>query len=108
MAQQPADHQLYRPIGDSKGQLHQRLCALKWANLELHQIEKARWLVDLAPPDAVADESPTRWCLITNVRVSTLADGVEPVDIYTHRWRTCEDFHKCLKTGCGIESRHFD
>jgi hypothetical protein len=108
LAQQPADHQLYRPIRDRKGQLHQRLCALKWANVRLHQIEKPLWLVELTQLDTVADESPTRWCLLTNVGVSTLADAVETVDIYAHRWRTCEDFHKCLKTGCGIERRQFD
>lgn len=108
LALQAVGGQVYRPIRDSKGNPHSLLCAVKWAKLRLHQIDKPLWVVELTQVDELAHHQPTRWCLLSNVVVDNLADAVELLDIYVHRWRTCEDFHKCLKTGCGMEIRQFD
>lgn len=50
------------------------------------------------PPDGEALE----WVLLTSVAVTTLADALERLDWYTCRW-IVEEYHSCLKTGCGIE-----
>lgn len=108
LATQPEGGQVKRPIRDSKGKVHSLLCGIKWAKLRLNQIDKPLWVVELTQLEELADHEPTRWCLLSNVAVHNLADAVELIEIYAHRWRTCEDFHKCLKTGCGIEIRQFD
>lgn len=53
------------------------------------------------PPVAVAD--PVEWLLVTTVPVETVAGAWERRDWYTARW-TIEDYHQCLKTGCGAET----
>lgn len=55
------------------------------------------WEID-PPPDVEALE----WLLLTSVPVETLADALERMDWYTHRWLV-EEYHSCLKTGCAIE-----
>jgi hypothetical protein len=46
--------------------------------------------------------TPIEWLLITSVPCATAAEALEVVDDYTCRW-IVEEFHKCLKTGCGVE-----
>jgi len=55
------------------------------------------WEEDPADP---AD--PVEWVLLTNVEVSDAAAARRVLDDYACRWRV-EDYHKALKTGCGIE-----
>jgi hypothetical protein len=49
-----------------------------------------------------AGEEPVEWMIITTVAVSSLADAVEVVEAYAHRWKV-ERYHYVLKSGCGIE-----
>lgn len=59
------------------------------------------WEVD--PPEGVA---PLEWILLTNVDVTCLADAKERMIWYCRRW-IVEEYHKGLKTGCGIENPQF-
>jgi len=47
-----------------------------------------------------------RWVLLTNEPTNTFEESVEVVMLYTRRWKI-EEFHKSLKTGCGLEKRQF-
>jgi hypothetical protein len=55
-------------------------------------------------PQPPAQCEALEWILITNVPVLTVADAWERVAWYRCRWLV-EDYHKCLKTGCGLERR---
>ena len=67
----------------------------------------AVWAVrvwELDPPAEV--EEPLEWILLTDVAVETLEDAYERIDWYAHRW-IIEEYHKAMKTGCGIEGMQF-
>jgi hypothetical protein len=50
-----------------------------------------------------AGEKPLDWLLLTNKRVSSLADAQQVIYGYTQRWRV-EEFHKTWKSGaCNVE-----
>ena len=49
---------------------------------------------------------PVEWILLTNVPVNSLADACERISWYECRW-VIEEYHKALKTGCGIETLQF-
>jgi hypothetical protein len=58
-------------------------------------------------PETPAGEEPLEWILLTNVPVFTLEDAFERIDWYEVRW-VIEEFHKGMKTGCGIETPQFE
>jgi hypothetical protein len=63
------------------------------------------WVVvarEVDPPD----DEPLEWILLTNVPVETTKDAWERVQWYECRWGI-EEYHKVLKTGCGIEQMQF-
>lgn len=62
------------------------------------------WAVRIWEPNPVPDSDPIEWLLLTSVLVETVTDVLERVDWYTHRW-VVEEYHKCLKTGCGMEQK---
>jgi hypothetical protein len=49
-----------------------------------------------------AEDDPIRWLLLTSLPVMSLADAVEKINWYKHRWRI-ERFHFTLKSGCKVE-----
>ncbi len=59
---------------------------------------------ELDPPEGVNE--PLEWILLTNVPVATFEEATERVDWYTLRW-IVEEYHKAMKTGCGIEQMQF-
>lgn len=63
----------------------------------------ACWVVHVkergAPP---AGEEPLEWVLLTDVPADTLARAAERVAWYARR-PVVEEYHKAMKTGCGIE-----
>ena len=64
------------------------------------------WVVvarEVNPPEGV---EPLEWILLTNVPVTTTADAWERVQWYECRWGI-EEYHKVMKTGCGIEQMQF-
>lgn len=50
------------------------------------------------------NEEGIEWILYSTIEVSHLEEAIEKLKWYAIRW-TIEDYHKCLKTGCGIEKR---
>jgi hypothetical protein len=64
------------------------------------------WVVHVReenPPKGVA---ALEWVLLTNVPAQTLSQANERVDWYCCRW-VIEEYHKALKTGCGVELPQF-
>jgi hypothetical protein len=49
-----------------------------------------------------AEDPDLEWILFTKSLITSLAEALEIVTIYRHRW-LIEEYHKCLKTGCKIE-----
>jgi hypothetical protein len=47
---------------------------------------------------------PIRWVLLTSLPVNTFEEARQVVGDYGHRW-LIEEYHKVMKTGCGLE-RH--
>jgi hypothetical protein len=65
------------------------------------------WVVrlwELKPPPG---EDPLEWILLTNVLVADVTAAGERADWYERR-PIVEEFHKGLKTGCGIETMQFE
>lgn len=66
------------------------------------------WVVhvrELDPPPTAAE--PPEWLLLTNVPASTLAQASERIEWYRCR-PVIEEFHKGMKSGCGVESMQFE
>lgn len=61
------------------------------------------WEID--PPDDVTE--PIEWVLLTNVPTTTLQQATIRVRWYEQRW-VIEEYHKAVKTGCGVENLMFD
>lgn len=64
------------------------------------------WAVRVWEPNPPPDVEPLTWILLTNVPVRQVADALERIGWYETRW-VIEDYHKGLKTGCGIETLQF-
>jgi hypothetical protein len=58
---------------------------------------------EATPPTGV---EPLEWVLLTDQPVTTAEDAWERVDWYECRW-LIEEFHKGMKTGCGVEQLQF-
>lgn len=58
---------------------------------------------EVKPPKG---EKAIEWLLLTNEPVRTLADAQRVVAWYERRW-IIEEYHKGMKTGCGIEDLQF-
>jgi transposase-like protein len=65
------------------------------------------WVVRVWEVNTPADEEPLEWLLLTNVAVANIADANERIDWYEKRW-IVEEYHKGMKTGCGIETLQFE
>lgn len=65
------------------------------------------WVVHVWEPKPPAGEEPLEWMLLTNVAVETIDDAQTRIDWYERRW-IIEEYHKGMKTGCGIELMQFE
>jgi len=54
-----------------------------------------------------AAEEALEWILLTTIEVTNIEVAKQIVEWYSHRW-VIEEYHKCLKTGCQIESRQLE
>jgi Transposase Tn5 dimerisation domain len=63
-------------------------------------------VVEVWEPNPPKGSQPLRWCLLTREPVETKEQVRFVVDSYGARW-LIEEFHKGLKTGCGLEERQF-
>ena len=61
---------------------------------------------EAAEVDPPAEVQPLEWILLTNVPVECLEDACERIGWYECRW-IIEEYHKALKTGCGVETLQF-
>ena len=64
------------------------------------------WAIRVWEPNPPAGEEALEWILLTNVAVNTPEEARERVAWYECRF-VIEEFHKGLKTGCGIELLQF-
>ena len=70
--------------------------------------EIAMWVVEAREVDAPDDvEEPLHWILLTSEPVETFDDAWTVIGWYEKR-PIVEDYHKCLKTGCRVESRQYE
>ena len=67
----------------------------------------ALWAVRVWEPQTPPGEEPLEWILLTNCATSTVAEAFERIDWYGLRW-IIEEYHKGMKTGCGIETLQFE
>lgn len=65
------------------------------------------WAVRVWEPNPPAGEEPVEWLLLTSVETANLEQARTKVDWYGQRF-IIEDFHKGMKTGCGIETLQFE
>jgi len=74
---------------------------------EYEKVPLELWAVRVWEPKSPAGEEPLEWILLTNVPVTNAADAEERLDWYEKR-PIIEEFHKGMKTGCGIETMQFE
>jgi len=96
-----------RRLLDSKGKPFTTTCAIRFASVKFKKVTDPVWVVMLQVLEPPVEMEETQWLLLTNLPLEQEAMPIRVIDAYTKRWRTTEDFHKCLKTGCGIEQRQF-
>lgn len=83
-------------------------CQLSWTKVTLKGVNEPLYVVYLKQLDASEEQTATQWAVFSSTPVVKEQEAIQILDIYTHRWRTCEDFHKCLKSGCSMEQRQFE
>ena len=60
------------------------------------------WVVHVREASPPADTKPVEWFLLTTCKLDDVEDALACVRWYCLRWRI-EDWHRVLKSGCGIE-----
>jgi hypothetical protein len=65
------------------------------------------WIVEAREIDPPKGVTPVRWVLHTSEPVITYEDARRILGYYETRW-VIEEYHKCLKTGCRLESRLYE
>lgn len=65
------------------------------------------WAVRVYEVDAPAGAEPIEWVILTDEPVTDLATALKVVFWYSCRW-LIEEYHKCLKSGCRVESRQLE
>lgn len=58
-------------------------------------------VVEVNPPE---NQEPVSWYLLTSVEVNSLENALNVIEWYRYRW-IIEEYHKCIKTGCRVESK---
>jgi hypothetical protein len=74
-------------------------CKKSWPPLTL-------WAVWVREPNAPAGAEPLEWMLLTDLPITTAQEAWEKVQWYCRRWGI-EEWHRALKSGCGVEQREF-
>jgi hypothetical protein len=62
------------------------------------------WVVEAREINPPKGATPVRWVLHTSQTAETFEQAWQILEYYEARW-LIEEFHKCLKTGCRLESR---
>lgn len=58
-------------------------------------------VVEVNPPK---NQEPLSWYLLTSIEVNSLEDALKVIEWYKYRW-IIEEYHKCIKTGCNVQSK---
>lgn len=106
LKQEPIAFLTTRELIDQKGKKHKVTCQVKYTNLKVKEVQQslsALHLKAINPPEHMEE---TEWTMLANTDWEVLPP-LKLIDAYTKRWRSTEDFHKCLKTGCKMEERQF-
>lgn len=53
------------------------------------------------------EKEDIEWILYSSIRVNNIEEACEKIDWYSFRW-IIEEYHKCIKTGCKLESRQLE
>ena len=69
---------------------------------ETRRVPLTTWVICVREVEPPAGAEPLEWILLTDVPVETAADAAERIGWYETRW-VIEEFHKAVKTGCGVE-----
>lgn len=99
-------------VPQDKGGWREARIALAWESVQILPPRQARgehgrepmalWGVIAREVDAPQRTEPVEWILLTNRPVEGAAMARQVVEDYACRWMV-EDYHKAMKTGCGIE-----
>lgn len=65
------------------------------------------WAVRVLEINAPVGEDPIEWVILTDEPVTDCRSALKVVFWYSCRW-LIEEYHKCLKSGCRIESRQLE
>lgn len=60
------------------------------------------WAIHVCENNPPADEPAIEWFLLTTINITSVDDALDCIQWYCLRWRI-EDWHRVLKSGCGIE-----
>lgn len=66
----------------------------------------ALWAVIVQEDQAPEGVEPIEWMLLTNLPVESFEQALQIVEYYQRRWMI-EEYHKALKSGCGVETLQF-
>ncbi|MCB1126118.1 MAG: IS4 family transposase [Verrucomicrobiae bacterium] len=64
------------------------------------------WVVWVQEPNPPAGVEPLDWMLLSDLPVPNAQAAWQRVEWYCRRW-TIEEWHRVLKSGCGVEQREF-
>jgi hypothetical protein len=65
------------------------------------------WVIRVWEPNPPRGQERLEWFLLTNQPVATFDQACRVIQWYECRW-IVEEYHKALKTGCGIENPQFE
>ena len=60
------------------------------------------WAIHVCENNPPANEQAIEWFLLTTIDITSVDDALNCIKWYCLRWRI-EDWHRVLKSGCGIE-----
>ena len=64
------------------------------------------WVVCVREVNPLPGTKPLEWIVLTNQPAETFDDASMVIDWYEYRW-IIEEYHKGMKTGCGVEQLQF-
>jgi hypothetical protein len=108
IGQMPLAGRIKRSILDKQGRKHLRDCEVRFDQFHFEEINNPLYVIDLQQVEVIENQDNAHWTILTNLPVTNLAQAEHLIEVYSKRWTTCEDFHKCLKTGCAIHERQLN
>lgn len=80
---------------------------VSWAKVTIQppeRLEKKSVPIEISVVRCWNVEKEIEWILYSSIAVNNLSEALEKIEWYSNRW-IIEEYHKCLKTGCRVESR---